>query len=69
MPEKHPLLYIGLSEENFTQLRNGEKILIFGDELKLNHDLKIYYVQTKTERAKKLTPIVILSNTIKTDNT
>jgi hypothetical protein len=77
MPEKkhslssgyHPTLYIGLSEENLNQLRNGEKILIFGDELKLNRDLKIYYVQTKTERAKKLTPIVILSNTVMTDNT
>jgi hypothetical protein len=69
MPEeKHPLLYIGLSEENFNQLRNGEKILISADELKLNRDLKIYYIQTKTERAKKLTPI-IFSNTIMTDNT
>jgi len=70
MPEeKHPLLYIGLSEENFNQLRNGETILIAADELKLNRDLKIYYIKTKTERAKKLTPIVILSNTVMTDNT
>lgn len=58
------LVGLGLTEENFTKLKEGKPIHIKGSELAIDFDILIFYGKTEFQILKDLKPFINKSTSV-----